>query len=199
MISARIRDIRESLGFTSNIIWAEGIKFAELRVVMNLGTSTSTHILSGWKEIATYLGKGVRTVQRYEVAFRLPVRRPAAKARGSVVATREEIDAWVASSPIRDQAESGFTSEWRVPPSTDALKRGIGDMKKLCQEMRSLRLELRNSAARLGANARAIRAEIHQDDYAYTVGGTLGADWRTIHLLSLPSHGFGPDPGKMVA
>src|SRR5207245_11548010 len=57
---------------------------------------------SGWKDIAAYLGKGVRTVQRYEIELGLPVRRPAGKSRGSVVATRAELDAWVSASPIRE-------------------------------------------------------------------------------------------------
>jgi len=45
-------------------------------------------ILSGWKEIANYLGKGVRTVQRYERYMGLPVRRPAGKPSGSVFEPR---------------------------------------------------------------------------------------------------------------
>jgi hypothetical protein len=31
--------------------------------------------LNGWKEIAAYLGRSVRTVQRWEKDFGLPVRR----------------------------------------------------------------------------------------------------------------------------
>ena len=34
---------------------------------------TQLQVLNGWKEIANYLGKGVRTVQRYEREFGLPV------------------------------------------------------------------------------------------------------------------------------
>ena len=40
-----------------------------------LKSTVSTSILSGWKEIANHLGKGVRTVQRYELELALPVRR----------------------------------------------------------------------------------------------------------------------------
>ena len=50
--------------------------------------------LTSWKEIATYLGKGVRTVQRWERQLNLPVRRPGSQRR-IVVAVREELDAWV--------------------------------------------------------------------------------------------------------
>lgn len=52
-------------------------------------------ILSGWKEIAAYLGRGVRTVQRWE-KLGLPVHRPNAHLRSAVLATMEDIDHWVA-------------------------------------------------------------------------------------------------------
>ena len=54
-------------------------------------------ILNGWKEIASYVGRGVRTVQRWE-RFRLPVHRPATQTRSAVVAISEEIDYWLRNS-----------------------------------------------------------------------------------------------------
>jgi hypothetical protein len=51
-------------------------------------------ILSGWKDIAVYLGRGVRTVQRWELSYGMPVRRQKADAR-SVFAFGDEIDAWL--------------------------------------------------------------------------------------------------------
>ena len=59
------------------------------------------HVLNSWKEIARYMGLGVRTVQRYEVELGLPVRRPGGKERGSVMALSGEIDRWLQSSPMR--------------------------------------------------------------------------------------------------
>src|SRR5215471_6656621 len=59
-------------------------------------------IFSGWKEIASYMGKGVRTVQRYEREMRLPIHRPAGKSHGAVVASKLELDNWVTSSPARN-------------------------------------------------------------------------------------------------
>jgi len=50
--------------------------------------------LTSWKEIGQYLGKGVRTVQRWERELALPIRRPAEASRGSVLAYPEELDAW---------------------------------------------------------------------------------------------------------
>ena len=51
-------------------------------------------ILNGWKEIANHLGRGVRTVQRWE-QLGLPVRRPKGTDRSAVLALSEELDAWV--------------------------------------------------------------------------------------------------------
>lgn len=52
-------------------------------------------ILNGWKEIAGHLGRGVRTVQRWEL-LGLPVRRPNSKLRSAVICTSEDLDARVA-------------------------------------------------------------------------------------------------------
>ena len=57
--------------------------------------------LGGWKQIANYLGMGVRTVQRYEREQGLPIHRPAGKSAGSVVATKAELDRWVTAGSIR--------------------------------------------------------------------------------------------------
>jgi hypothetical protein len=51
-------------------------------------------VLLGWKGIARYLGKGIRTVQRWESEFDFPVRRTH-EGPTSVLAVPAEIDAWV--------------------------------------------------------------------------------------------------------
>jgi phage terminase Nu1 subunit (DNA packaging protein) len=51
-------------------------------------------LLNSWKEIATYLGRGVRTVQRWE-KIGLPVRRLGQGARAPVVADARDLDRWV--------------------------------------------------------------------------------------------------------
>ena len=58
-------------------------------------------VLHSWKEIASYMGRGVRTVQRYECKLGFPVRRPAGTPRSAVMAFTHEIDAWLAHSPTR--------------------------------------------------------------------------------------------------
>ena len=51
--------------------------------------------LTSWKEIAAYLKRDVRTVQRWERKECLPVHRQMHQARASVYVTTDELDAWV--------------------------------------------------------------------------------------------------------
>lgn len=55
------------------------------------------NVLTSWKEIAQYLGKGVRTVQRWEAAYGLPVRRATGNNQHAILAIPEELDAWLRS------------------------------------------------------------------------------------------------------
>src|SRR6188472_4130284 len=50
--------------------------------------------LDSWKEIAAYLGRGIRTVQRWEREEGLPVHRLAHAKRGTIYARRDELSAW---------------------------------------------------------------------------------------------------------
>jgi TolB-like protein/Tfp pilus assembly protein PilF len=60
--------------------------------------------LDSWKEIAAYLGRDVRTVQRWERREGLPVHRQQHDKLGSVYAFGQEIDAWqtARSQPLAD-------------------------------------------------------------------------------------------------
>jgi hypothetical protein len=53
--------------------------------------------LDSWKEIAAYLRRDIRTVQRWEKLEGLPVHRHVHRLRGSAFAYRSEIDAWWAT------------------------------------------------------------------------------------------------------
>jgi hypothetical protein len=112
--------------------------------------------LAGWKEIAGYLGKGVRTVQRYEREMSLPVRRPAGKSRAAVVATRAELDAWVAASPYR------YAFSLPRPASnneafTANIKRGVKEMHRLRVQMFDLREEVKRTVIILQESIQEVR------------------------------------------
>src|SRR5947207_15650206 len=73
---------------------------AFLRRDMRMNNGDSSELLNSWKEIATYLNRGVRTVQRWEIELGLPVRRPRGKSRSAVMAMRSELDPWIKACPV---------------------------------------------------------------------------------------------------
>jgi hypothetical protein len=68
---------------------------------MNGTSRNQPRILSSWKEISRYTGRGVRTLQRYELRLGLPVHR--LTSRGSVMAFVHEIDAWLNQAPMHQR------------------------------------------------------------------------------------------------
>jgi Tol biopolymer transport system component len=56
--------------------------------------------LSSWKEIATYLGRSVTTVQRWELEEELPIHRLHHAKRGSVFAFKHELDSWLSTRSV---------------------------------------------------------------------------------------------------
>ncbi len=69
--------------------------------------SSPREVFSGWKDIASYLGKGKPTIQRdelqpYEPGPHLPVRQPTRKQHASALATKPQLDHWAISvAPIQ--------------------------------------------------------------------------------------------------
>jgi len=86
-------------------------------------TPQQPELLTSWKEIASYLGKGVRTVQRWEQQFGLPVRRPNEKAKGIVRATRGDLDAWLESQ--WSQRPNEFAHAYGLNSCLDEVRAGI--------------------------------------------------------------------------
>jgi len=75
------------------------------------------HRLDSWKEIAAYLGRGIRTVQRWEREEGLPVHRLAHAERGSVFADSAELAAWWKSRQIApvQKPQGGATTSVAEP------------------------------------------------------------------------------------
>ncbi len=152
-------------------------------------TNEAPNILSGWKDIANYLGKGVRTVQRYEGELRLPVRRPARKPRGSVVATKVELDAWVAASPIREQFQLRVASGPQYSLSMAAVKQGIDEMRALSEQMSTLRADLRGSLQSLQDSVSALCHQMKEEGSraaptCATVESGSSPGWNLLELLA---------------
>ena len=131
----------------------------------------NARVLEGWKAIAHYLGRGVRTVQRYERDLRLPVRHLPKKDSESVVANAVELDRWVLTSPTRSLARTQLETQL----ITD-LRSGILELRRLCAESRDLREEIR-------AQRTALRSSVT----------------RTIDFLSNPDPSVKTERHKAIA
>jgi hypothetical protein len=114
-------------------------------------------VVAGWKGIATYLNMAVRTVQRYEREHELPIRRPGG-AKGAVIATRLDLDEWLAARPKRRL----MSPTKRFSPSADsgwaALQIGTLRMHELRKEMSRRRAEMIAAIHALHGSIRAVDA-----------------------------------------
>jgi hypothetical protein len=83
-------------------------------------------VLNSWKEIACYLSRGVRTVQRWEREQHLPVHRIGLGSRAPVFAYEAELRVWQQSfredKKTNDFAKSFPPSKW-APSRSGALER----------------------------------------------------------------------------
>ncbi len=107
--------------------------------------SRNRRVLGSWKEIAAYLGKGVRTVQRWENLLGLPVRRPNGAAKGVVYVLPDELDRW-----LTKQWQKRSITRFSVPGQPDDFNHAI----KASQELRRANEKL---IAELQQNLRALR------------------------------------------
>lgn len=79
----------------------------EAGIVMARELNSPNPTLNSWKEIARYMGRSVRTVQRWERELKLPVHRPRRKVHSPVCAFRHELDGWLRSvDPAPDGARN---------------------------------------------------------------------------------------------
>ena len=102
-------------------------------------------VLTSWKEIASYMGKGVRTVQRWEQEFGLPVRRPMGSDKKAVLARPSDLDSWVAlrcgmrSNQCReaDPTRGMMAIRTNVAAELETSRRLREDHRQVRREMRS--------------------------------------------------------------
>lgn len=73
--------------------------------------SVQPAVLTSWKEVASYLGKGVRTVQRWEKQDGLPIRRISGTSK--IVVQRDDLDRWLHAQPSNLQVPKDSSSSHR--------------------------------------------------------------------------------------
>ena len=81
-------------------------------------------LLNSWKEIASYAGRGVRTMQRWEHDLGLPVHRPKGRDRSAVLAFTNEIDDWLHHTPVRSLRDG---ARLKTPPQMFPLRQPRGN------------------------------------------------------------------------
>lgn len=80
-------------------------------------------MLSSWKEIALFFGKGVRTVQRWEKTLDLPIHRPPGAPSNVVLARTSDLEEWMHRGPSVRKNSS-------VPPVESRVLNQIADLEK---------------------------------------------------------------------
>ena len=88
-------------------------------------STTPGERLDSWKEIAAFLGRGVRTVQRWEEVEGLPVHRHVHGRGGTVFAYKSELQGWAArreSSPQLATVPALVTANLRVGDAFDIIR-----------------------------------------------------------------------------
>jgi len=132
-------------------------------------------VLNSWKEIASYLGRGVRTVQRWERELNLPVRRPRAKERSAVLALKSELDQWLKKGHTAHQrVMKNSLDHERLQKNADLLIARANELLTRSQKLRDQVTTAMALGASLTRNRTArdrIQSQVHQ---AYGDGSRLG-------------------------
>jgi hypothetical protein len=113
---------------------------------MNLPEESA--VLSSWKDIARYMGKGVRTVQRWEHHLGLPVRRPnGASHKSAVLLDRSDLDVWLATRFSARGTVRGLAAKGSEPSDSarNALRESIKTARALRDTNHALTQQLSES------------------------------------------------------
>jgi len=130
---------------------------------MESKSGIATDILSSWKEIAAYLNHGVRTVQRWEAEYGMPVHRPAGRSRTAVVAFRSELDRWLKAEGAAAYANAdkpGVKPRPNVGNTNHQIKielvQSVERCHSLCAEMQQHLASFTSALAQCSATVRAL-------------------------------------------
>jgi hypothetical protein len=131
-------------------------------------------LLTCWKDIARYMGKGVRTVQRWEQTLDLPVRRPRGNAyKSAVMARPEDLDVWLASRWSRRGQEN---------PSNGSIKQQVNpDLGASIQTARQLRAANCELVREMSSALETLVRNCHEMQCSGTIKESLSANLSVPH------------------
>jgi phage terminase Nu1 subunit (DNA packaging protein) len=130
---------------------------------MAMNNTQNKTVLNSWKEIAEYVGRGIRTLQRWERDHGFPVHRPSGKQRSAVFAVATEIERWLKTRPLL--IENGDASVVNFPeqlaPRWQEVRSNTHDLvtatQKLLARTGQLQVEMKH-ALELGSKYNKYRA-----------------------------------------
>ena len=110
--------------------------------------------LNSWKQIATFLGRGVRTVQRWERELQLPVHRIGTGPRSPVYALAMELNFWITTSgAMRSEPAQGA-------PLRPATGKPVEDSRRLTSKIHTLVREVAENSVRQRRQAEILQERI---------------------------------------
>jgi|SRR6185312_10610111 len=121
----------------------------------------NSEVLNSWKEVATYLGRGVRTVQRWEQELGLPVRRPRGKTRSAVIAFRNELDQWLQHTPTEIAIDDHHPSSEAHHAAADGLSERVIQLHGNTAQLTARTQELVNRSTELCERMKKIKDKVN--------------------------------------
>lgn len=116
---------------------------------------SSNQELNSWKEIASHLERGVRTVQRWESELGLPVRRTGRGKRGAVYALVSELDLWRVTS-------GAVVGKELDPGSERAAGSAVEESRRLMSNIQSMVLSVSMTTVRQRQQAQALQKRLDE-------------------------------------
>jgi hypothetical protein len=113
--------------------------------------------LTSWNEIADYLGKGVRTVQRWERQLGLPIKRMDGSPKQGVLAWPQDLDNWLHQSMVVREADvdghDGNAHSTDTPPAHATARATMESVRQRALELAGHARRLSLKSAELSLNA----------------------------------------------
>ena len=120
-------------------------------------TNAAPKVLNSWKEIASYLDRGVRTVQRWERELQLPVHRIGKGRRSPVYVLVSELNFWMSTSGVIEKTQIPKPEVLQFPR---ALPRRAQDSRRLLASMQTLARSLAEASVRQHREAELLQKRI---------------------------------------
>ena len=127
---------------------------------MRQNSNLAPKVLNSWKEIASYLNRGVRTVQRWERELQLPVHRIGKGRRSPVYVLVSELNFWMSTSGIIHKAD--HLSSPKIVQFPRALPSSAQDSRRLLNNMLVLARNLAEASVRQHREAELLQKRIYE-------------------------------------